>query len=640
MPCNDTVWRIRGRIGRNPIAGWKASHLCLMYTHSGRVQLRSDWERVAGHCLRMRKVWQVCLRQMNQCRVRSQATWEHHEETDTRSTQTLAVHAVMPAEIRHWSNLQEGHRNVHRGHLSCAYLPLQQGNAGEERAFFIELEEVNMIKDVPVAQPVMQDIAEESLQDDELCAVAQMTMDGWLNSRSSVVPLARPYYNFRDELTNLGALLFKGQYVVIPRSLRPLMMKKLRSSHLGTKGCLRRARKVFYWPGMNREVKELISACHFCNTFKPEQCRGPLLPHEIPSHPWSRVGVDLFQLGDKLYLITLNYFSNFTEVDHLMTTTSTQVINKLRIHFSMYGILDTVVSDNGPHFSSEQFAAFAQQWQFTHMTSSPHYPQSNNKAENAVKTAKLIMKKALESKSDVYLALLDFRNTLREYMHSSPAQRMFGRCTGTLLPLSPSLLQPKPAQQTTALKQLCRAKDKQAQQYNHKSKPWASCSLETLYERSLLVGRTDAVQTYGPLHELSSPWALTPTWLSVKVQHFARTATNCALHWSSTRPHLCWRSSRTKSKEAHNLSHHPMTQLTILSHVSLACHKLQRSIFLPQLIILQTKPLQLKQQWSHYVAAAAQRPCLHTTRTFTCAELRITNTRIVFVLFSFIVGFL
>ena len=189
----------------------------------------------------------------------------------------------------------------------------------------------------------------------------------------------------------------------------------------------------------------------------------------------------------------MDYFSNFSEVDHLTTTTATQVINKVRSHFTRYGIPDTVVSDNGPQFSGSQFAAFAQQWQFTRVTSSPRYPQSmNGKTESTVKIAKLIMKKALEAKCDVYLALLDFRNTHSEYLHSSPAQRMFGRRTRTLLPLSPSLLQPEPARQTTALKQLCKAKDKQAQQYNRTSK-----SLSQLLPGGNVVRTKPPTGTYG-----------------------------------------------------------------------------------------------------------------------------------------------
>ena len=53
------------------------------------------------------------------------------------------------------------------------------------------------------------------------------------------------------------------------------------------------------------------------------------------------------------------------------------------------------------------------------------------------------MKKAATTNSDFQLALLDWRNTPTEGMKSSPAQRMFGRCTRTLLPTSKELLEPQ-----------------------------------------------------------------------------------------------------------------------------------------------------------------------------------------------------
>ena len=61
-------------------------------------------------------------------------------------------------------------------------------------------------------------------------------------------------------------------------------------------------------------------------------------------------------------------------------------------------------------------------------------------AESAVKTCKSIMKKSVLSKSDSYLGLLDHRNTPTAATGMSPCQRLFGRGTKTLLPLSESLL--------------------------------------------------------------------------------------------------------------------------------------------------------------------------------------------------------
>ena len=76
------------------------------------------------------------------------------------------------------------------------------------------------------------------------------------------------------------------------------------------------------------------------------------------------------------------------------------------------------------------------------MTSSPRYPQSNGKVENAVKTVKRLFTKCQEDKQSEYQALLDWRNTPTEALGSSPAQRFLGRRCRTLLPIAETLLKP------------------------------------------------------------------------------------------------------------------------------------------------------------------------------------------------------
>jgi hypothetical protein len=78
---------------------------------------------------------------------------------------------------------------------------------------------------------------------------------------------------------------------------------------------------------------------------------------------------------------------------------------------------------------------------FEHQTSSPRYAQSNGKVENAVKTDKRLMIKAVESDSDTFLSLLQWRNTQSEQLGQSPAQILFGRRTRTRLPTANALLQ-------------------------------------------------------------------------------------------------------------------------------------------------------------------------------------------------------
>ena len=79
--------------------------------------------------------------------------------------------------------------------------------------------------------------------------------------------------------------------------------------------------------------------------------------------------------------------------------------------FVRYGATDVVVSDNGPQFDSAEFTTFAKKWGFEHITFSPRYPQSNGKAENAVKTVKQLFTKCHASGQSEYLALLDWHNT-------------------------------------------------------------------------------------------------------------------------------------------------------------------------------------------------------------------------------------
>ena len=99
-------------------------------------------------------------------------------------------------------------------------------------------------------------------------------------------------------------------------------------------------------------------------------------------------------------------------------------------------------------------------WEFSHQTSSPRYPSSNGKVENAIKTAKMLMMKAVEDKQDPFLALLDWRNTPSETLKLSPVQIMFGCRTRTLMPTSNGLLETPSSQQTQAA--LSRSKDQQA----------------------------------------------------------------------------------------------------------------------------------------------------------------------------------
>ena len=134
------------------------------------------------------------------------------------------------------------------------------------------------------------------------------------------------------------------------------------------------------------------------------------MSHKVPSRPWEKIVVDIFTLDGKDYLVTIDYYSNFWEKDRLPSTKATTAILKLKGHFACYGIPNQVISDNGPQFSSKEFADLARIWDFEHLTSSPGHSKSNGKAESGVKTAKRILRKSIRAGTDPNLAILDYRN--------------------------------------------------------------------------------------------------------------------------------------------------------------------------------------------------------------------------------------
>jgi len=89
-----------------------------------------------------------------------------------------------------------------------------------------------------------------------------------------------------------------------------------------------------------------------------------------------------------MYLIAVDAHSKWPEVVQMKTTTATQTIIVLRQMFCAYGIPEQLVSDNGPQFSSTEFAQFCSANGIKHIRVAPYHPSSNGLAERFVQTFK------------------------------------------------------------------------------------------------------------------------------------------------------------------------------------------------------------------------------------------------------------
>ena len=319
--------------------------------------------------------------------------------------------------------------------LSRAYQEIGPNDTLEEEL------EIHIV--LPISTPKLNELREETLKDPVLQRLTKVILNSWPQRKSHLSPSIQNYWDYKEELTVFDDLIFKRNKVVIPTVLRHEMLKVIHQPHLGEEASKRRAREVLFWPEMDKDIEKLVKSCSICNQNKPRQPSEPLKPYPAPSRPWQRIGVDIFTFHGKNYLITVDFYSVWFEIDLLSDMLSPTVISKLKMQMARYGIPDVVISDNGPQFDSKQFKTFQQKWQFEHVTSSPGYPQSNGGTERAVQIAKSLMKKAVEDGADPYLSLLHHRNTPRDSILGSPAQRLMSRQTKTLLPTAEGILKPQ-----------------------------------------------------------------------------------------------------------------------------------------------------------------------------------------------------
>ena len=156
------------------------------------------------------------------------------------------------------------------------------------------------------------------------------------------------------------------------------------------------------------------------------------------SFPWTKIATDIFHFKGDSYLLLVDYTSRYQVIHKLTSMTAQYLIGPLKIIFSEYGWPDTIVSDNGPCYMAEVLTKTMQEYSVNHITSSPHYPQSNGLVEKFVQTVKNLFYKAREEGTDLYKALMIYCNMVLRSNLQSPMQILQNRVARSQLPMSNS----------------------------------------------------------------------------------------------------------------------------------------------------------------------------------------------------------
>ncbi|XP_003742186.1 uncharacterized protein LOC100904270 [Galendromus occidentalis] len=142
------------------------------------------------------------------------------------------------------------------------------------------------------------------------------------------------------------------------------MLKISHSSYHGDRLLWRRARDCIFWPGLKQQLGDFCNNCEACLSFRSKQRKQPMIETTSATYPFRVVFRDLFELRKLRYLVTVDVFSDFFEVDNLGETASTK----------------------------------------------KYLAQGNGKAEAAVKIAERLLKKCTKSEEDYEYGFLETRN--------------------------------------------------------------------------------------------------------------------------------------------------------------------------------------------------------------------------------------
>ena len=120
--------------------------------------------------------------------------------------------------------------------------------------------------------------------------------------------------------------------MIIPERHQSALLQQLHEDHFGIVCTKAIAHNYFWFPGINKSIEHMISACPTCQTVQHDPVKSSLMPWKYP----------ISNIVDS--------FSKWFEVVPMKSTTATRTVEELRKLFAQHGLPEELVSDNGTQF--------------------------------------------------------------------------------------------------------------------------------------------------------------------------------------------------------------------------------------------------------------------------------------------------
>ena len=351
--------------------------------------------------------------------------------------------------LQHWAAILQAynyklvHKNADQLGVADALSRLPSPTLVED----VQIHNVKVLVDLPLTS---DKIAAETANDPLLQQVFRYVHLGWPpKKRLRDNPAIHVFFKAQDVLSIVNKCLMFSSRVVIPSSLRAQVLATLHEGHPGIVRSKLLARSVVWWPSLQEDLTQLSANCTICAlvNFKPSQY---FVSWPKPSGPFERVHIDFYSKQSLQYFILCDAYSKWLHISYMPSTNASHVIDVLLSIFASFGLPKIIVSDNGPPFDSNEYAAFCTKYNIQLLHSPPYSPEPNGQAEKSVDIAKkgvekIIMSESKSSDSSLSVSdpllinsrinkfLFNYRNTPTTSTLKAPNEFLFSFKPRTLL---------------------------------------------------------------------------------------------------------------------------------------------------------------------------------------------------------------
>lgn len=217
--------------------------------------------------------------------------------------------------------------------------------------------------------------------------------------------------------------------------------------HPGPKPTTRTISARYIWPGLKKDVRNMVKTCHACQASKiGRHTKAPLKSFKPPDRRFGDIHVDLVgplpSSENCVYLLTIvDRFTRWPEAIPLSNAEAVTCARALlRTWISRFGIPDSITSDRGPQFTSELWRQLNRVLGVIPKNTTAYHPQSNGIVERFHRSLKAALKARLTGPcwmDELPIVLLGIRTTWKEDLDAAPVLYTYGtnlRVPGDFLP--------------------------------------------------------------------------------------------------------------------------------------------------------------------------------------------------------------